>query len=66
MEFALCHGPQLKHVKKSEPRPCNPQIGKPEPKAALHPPNYKSVAAKKRRAKWLSFLVDTYLGYSPV
>ena len=37
LEFTLRHKPQLRHVKRSELRLCNPQIGKPEPKSAKIP-----------------------------
>ena len=47
VEFKLRHKPQLRHVTKSEPRHCNSRLGKPEPKTALHAPNYPGAQHKK-------------------
>ena len=47
VEFKLRHKPQLRHVTKSEPRHCNSRLGKPEPRTALHAPNYPGAQHKK-------------------
>ena len=52
---------QLRHVKRTEPRHCNARVGKPEPKTALHAPNYVRATTQKGRANWLTFVVITNL-----